>query len=488
MQSVAAGTIYVVIFTIVSRILGLLRNVLTAALFGTSWRMDAVLIALKPSSLAVAIFANAIATALVPVYVKARLEDEEMAKKLAWSLVFWTGVIYLGVSVVFIVFPHATVKIFAPGFSEGILNYAARKLKYTSILMVIMGVQMVLGSLLRGARKFFQYGASMVVFNIAAIPVLWFTADDFGEASYILATITGSFFVTLLMAIFALKSVFTFSIPSFSIVSKIFKESIYLMFSRVVTIINPIVDDVFASLLPAGRITSLNYSIIILSQANIFSSIFVQNAYTEIAENVALKDRKKTKERIRKTIKSSLNVSIPLIIWMASMPDFFVKVLFQRGKFTAESTVLVSGALIGYSIAFLLSPVYSTLYQFLISIGKHKLIMMVSILTVILNAFFDWIFLKPLQHVGIALSTSMVSLSLVVILYLFVRKKIGEFFPWKETLIRLSIGALLMVIVMKLNGFGKIVFGNALFLSFLIWSMRSEIKVITGKIVKRFRR
>ena len=487
MQSVAAGTVYVVVFTIVSKILGLLRNILTAALFGTSWRMDAVLIAMKPSSLAVAIFAGAIAVALVPIYVRTRLEDEERAKKLAWSLVFWTGMVYIGVSVVFILFPHAVVKIFAPGFSEEILDYAARKIKYTALLMIIMGVQTVLGSILRGARKFFQYGVSMVVYNVVAIPVLWLTADDFSEAAYILASITGSFFVTLLMMILALKSVLTLSKPDFSIVSGIFKGSLYLMFSRVVTVINPIVDNAFASLLPAGRISSLNYSTILLGQANIFASIFIQNAYTELAENVAKEDEEEAKERMRKTITSSLNVSIPLILWMASMPEFFVGILFQRGRFTAESTNLVSGALIGYALAFLLSPVYSTLYQFLISIGRHRLIMGVSILAVILNAFFDWVFLKPLQHVGIALSTSMVSLSLVTILYFVVKRRMGDFFPWKGVLIRLSIGILMMLIVMKLNGFGKIAIGNVMFLVFLVWSMRDEMRVVIGKVKKRLR-
>ena len=488
MQSVAAGTVYVVIFTVVSKILGLLRNVLTAALFGTSWRMDAVLIAMKPSSLAVAIFAGAIATALVPIYVKTRLEDEERSKELAWSLVFWTSIVYIGVSVIFILFPHVVVKIFAPGFSEEILDYAARKIKYTSLLMIVMGVQTVLGSILRGARKFFQYGVSMVVYNVVAIPVLWMTADDFGEAAYILASISGSFFVTLLMMILSLKSILILSKPDFSIVSGIFKGSLYLMFSRVVTVINPIVDNAFASLLPAGRISSLNYSIVVLSQANVFSSIFIQNAYTELAENVAKEDEEKTRERMRKSISSSLNVSIPLILWMASMPDFFVGILFERGRFTAESTGLVSGALIGYALAFLLSPVYLTLYQFLISIGRHRLIMEVSILAVILNAFFDWAFLKPLQHVGIALSTSMVSLSLVVILYFVVKEKIGDFFPWKEVLMRLSIGISMMLVVMNLNGFGKIAIGSVMFFSFLIWSMRDEIKVVIGKFRKKLRR
>ncbi len=487
MQSVAAGTIYISVFTLISKLLGLVRNILTASLFGTSWRLDAVFIAMKPSGLAISLFAGALSSALVPVYVDKRLHDEEKAKELAWNIVFWTAVIYALVSVVFLIFPLQTVKLFAPGFSKEVLEYAARKLKYVSILMIIMAVQTVLGSLMRSARKFFQYGFSMIFYNIVAIPVLLMTADNFGEAAYILSTITGQFVVTVIM-VFLFYKYFKISRPSLSLVSSVMKHSSFLIVSGAIWTINPIVDNAFASMLPSGRISSLNYALLLLGQFQAFVSIFVQNSYTELAEHTSEKKTDLTRERMRKTAESSLKVILPLVLWLIAMPDFFIGVLFERGHFTFQSTELVSGAIIGYSFLAVISPISASINQFLIATNRLKIILYISVLSVFFNAFFDWILMKPLAHVGIALSSSLVGLIAVSLRYTYTRKVLGEFMPWRILLGRTVTGTILALVVWKLQGFDKIAIGSALFTAFFLWSARDEIGTVLKKSLKKIRR
>ncbi len=487
LQSVAAGTIYISIFTLISKALGLVRNIITASLFGTSWRLDAVFIAMKPSSLAVSLFAGAMASALVPIYVDKRLHDEERAKELAWNVVFWTAVIYALISIIFFVFPLQIVKLFAPGFSSEILEYAARKLKYVAVLMIIMAIQTVLGSLMRSARKFFQYGFSMIFYNIVAIPVLVMTADNFGEAAYILSTITGQFVVVLVMTILFHRH-FKIAKPSLTAVSGILKKSSFLMSSRAIGSINLIVDNAFASMLPSGRISSLNYAILLLGQFQAFVGIFVQNSFTELAEHTSANKSDLARERMKKTAESSLKVILPLTLWLVAMPNFFIGLLLERGNFTAQSTGLVSAAIIGYSFLAIIAPISASINQYLIATNKLKIILYVSTFSVFFNAFFDWILMKPLAHAGIALSSSLVALIATSVTYTYARRSIGEFMPWGVLTKRVVIGAILTFLVWKLHGFDKIAIGSALFTAFFLWSARDEIGTVIKKSLGKIKR
>ncbi len=487
LQSVAAGTIYISIFMLVSKALGLVRNIITASLFGTSWRLDAVFISMKPASLAVSLFAGAMASALVPIYIDKRLHDEERAKELAWNLVFWTAVIYALISIIFFAFPLQIVKLFAPGFSSEILMYAARKLKYVAILMVIMAIQSVLGSLMRSARKFFQYGFSMIFYNIVAIPVLVMTADNFGEAAYILSTITGQFVVVLVMIILFYRH-FKITKPSISMVSEVLKKSSFLMTSSAISLINPIIDNAFASMLPSGRISSLNYAFALLKQLQTFIGIFVANSFTELAEHTSKNKTDLAKERMRKTAESSLKVILPLTLWLVAMPNFFIGLLLERGNFTAQSTGLVSAAIIGYSFLAIVAPISASINQYLIATNRLKIILYVSTLSVFFNAFFDWILMKPLAHAGIALSSSLVALIATSVTYTYVRKSLGEFMPWGVFTKRVVIGTILTLFVWKLHGFDKIAIGSALFAVFFLWSARDEIGTVIKKSLGRIKR
>ena len=487
MQSVAAGTIYIALFMTISKILGLFRNILTAALFGTSWRLDAIFIALKPASVAVSLFAGATATALVPVYVDLRLKDEEKAKEYAWNVLFWIAVVYLLVSSLFFLFPGWIVRVFAPGFKEEILEYAARKMKYVAVFMVIMALQTVLSSLMRSSRKFFQYGLSMVFYNVFAIPVLWLTADDFGEAAYILSTIVGQFSVLFAMTVLFWRHL-RISPPSFSLVKGTLKSSSVLTTSNAISAINPVVDNAFASLLPSGSISSLNYSLIILNQFQAFVGIFVQTSYTELAEGVSRGDEVLTIGRMRKTVESSTRVILPLVLWLVAMPDFFISILLERGAFTSRSTALVSAAIAGYALVAVVAPISGMINQYLVSIGRLRVIFLMSLSSIFLNAFFDWVFMKPLKHAGIALSTSMVALFSTIVRYVYSRKFLEDYIPWKGIAVRLLLGIPLVLAVWKMEGFGKIVLGNAMFGSFFLWSARDEISTIYKKIVGKIRR
>ncbi len=191
---------------------------------------------------------------------------------------------------------------------------------------------------------------------------------------------------------------------------------------------------------------------------------------------------------MRKTAESSLKVILPLTLWLVAMPNFFIGFLLERGNFTAQSTGLVSAAIIGYSFLAIITPISASINQYLIATNKLKIILYVSTLSVFFNAFFDWILMKPLAHAGIALSSSLVALIATSVTYTYVRKSLGEFMPWGVLTGRAAIGTILTLFVWKLHGFDKIAIGSALFAVFFLWSAKDEIGTVIKKSLGRIKR
>jgi len=117
---------------------------------------------------------------------------------------------------------------------------------------------------LRAERCFFQYGLAQLIFNFIAIPVIYLGAPFFSEASYVLATIFGNLFVLILYFGFSRKF-FSFKGEIFlKETSQTFRLALPFMFSSSLSTINIVVDKMFVSTLPSGRVSSLQYSTTLL--------------------------------------------------------------------------------------------------------------------------------------------------------------------------------------------------------------------------------
>ncbi|HNR80718.1 MAG TPA: lipid II flippase MurJ, partial [Mesotoga infera] len=202
-------------------------------------------------------------------------------------------------------------------------------------------------------------------------------------------------------------------------------------------------------------------------------------SYTELSEFVVSGEHEKTRERLRKTVTSSLNIALPLAVWVISMAEPLVRFIYQRGEFDADSTKLVSMALIGYGALIVISPVSHTCSSYFIARKKLRFITLISFISIMLNVLFDWLLLEPLGHAGIAASTSLVSLNSTVIYNLLMKKEGMKFMPFRRILLLLICAVALYLFVFVLKFFSTtllwLLLGNAVFFAFFLFSARSEI-------------
>ena len=406
-----------------------------AAQFGTSWRLDAVIIAMEPAENLSGIIAGALSTMMIPVYLGVKNgEDPEQTKRYASQVLKLASVVLFVFSALLFFFPDLLIKGFAPSYSGEILEYAARKLRVLSVLPLIHGFGSIFTAVLRAERRFIQTASFQLIFNIIAIPMLFFLAPLWSEAAYVFTWVVGYLVMTLFIGIYSLRFFDQKEIFSVSRMSTSAKQTLQLAIPLIIGsssgMINNIVDKIFASFLPAGRISALRYSHVLLAMINgVIVGSFLTTTYTEIGEAAARKDFDAIERRMRKTNDDLMRIVIPLTFWVILMAEPLIRIVFQRGAFDSQSTELVSSSLIGYSVIIILSPIGGLISNTLISLKDIKFVSRLSVVFLGLNAFFDWVLLKPFGHAGIAFSTAAISALAVIFYYwwLKTRHKISFF-------------------------------------------------------------
>jgi putative peptidoglycan lipid II flippase len=213
------------------------------------------------------------------------------------------------------------------------------------------------------------------------------------------------------------------------------------MLSGGLGIINGIVDKAFASSLPSGSISALRYAQTLKEMiSSLIIGSLMTTIFTEISEVRKEKDLSLLKKRLTKTSNDIINVMIPITFWLILMGEVIVSTVFERGRFSAESTNMVTISLIGYSITLIATPLSSLLLKVFTAFKKTKIPFLITIISIFSNFIFNAILIRNFEVFGIALSTSAVSvLNLIVLSY--AQKKMFKinFFEMKKFLITFSV-------------------------------------------------
>lgn len=492
-QSIAVGAVAITAFTLLSKAFGFVREMILAANFGTSWRLDAVIIAMEPAESLSGIIAGAFGVMMIPVYLELKNGNNPAnTARYASQMLKISGIFLFLFSFALLVFPDYLIKLFAPSFSGEILDYAARKLRIMSILPIVHGISTISISVLKSERRFIQMASFQLIFNAVSIPLLIFLAPLLAEAAYVFAWVAGFSVMVIFSFWYSLKffdkKEFLSFTPLLSQTKKTILLSLPLVLSHSISTLNAIIDKVFASFLPAGRISALRYSHYLLSMiTSLIVASLLTVTYTEIGEFAAKKDFNKIEIRAKKTNNDLMNIVIPLTFWIILMADQLIGLIFERGAFDSGSTELVSASLIAYSVIILISPVSGLIVNIFISLQHTKFLNIISALSIGLNAFFDWIFMKPFGHAGIAASTSGVGVIITVILFFYLKKKYKiVFIDFKRVtylfLITISIFISLLFSKIFLPESVWLLAGNSLFLVVFISLNRKLILSLAVKI------
>ena len=423
-------------YTIISRLLGYLRDVLIAIFLGTSFLADVFFVAFRIPNTFRRLFAEGtFNAAFVPSYASELVKKKSKANLFAnkiFNLLF-LGLLFL--VIVIEIFMPTFVGLIAPGFTENKekIKLAIDLTRITFPFVMFVCLSSFFSAILNTHNKFAVASAAPIILNLVLIGVLLVNSYLDDNLVYFLSY--GVSIAGFIQLVFLYKFVKKYYLIKFNFYFKInknvkifFKKLIPSIFSSGVTQINILVGTIIASfqasavsyLYYADRIYQINLAI-----AGIAIGVVV---LPQLSKHVYSKKKKKISKIQNKALELSMFLSLPASLALLIGSEQIISALFGYGSFGQESVNNSAKALFYFGLglpAFVLIKVFST---FFFANNDTKTPFLISLISVIMNIFISVYFFKSIGFIIIPIATTISSWFNSVMLFIFLRKrKLFEF-------------------------------------------------------------
>ena len=423
--------------TMVSRVLGVIRDMVIAAFFGASWTTDAFWVAFRiPNMLRRLLGEGSLTVSFVPVFTEyLQKKTKPEALELADNAFTILSVILAAVSALGIALSPVIVGLIAPGFMANPEQYQLavflNRLMFPYIFFIAL-VALCMG-ILNSFRHFTSPALSPVMLNIAMITAALALHDAFVQPITALAAgVLAGGVLQLAMQWPALRKFGVSFHFRFNLRHPGIRQIGALMLPAIlgagVGTINVFVGTVLASLLPGGSVTYLFYADRIMEfPLGIFAIAIGTAALPSFSAHAAAGKTEELKSGISFSLRLMLFLTIPSMVALMALHLPIISVLFQRGAFDAQAAVYTGQALFCYALGLWAYSVLRVFVSAFYSLKDSKWPLKAGIITLVVNVVFSLTLMYPLRHNGIALAGSISAAVNVGVLAFVLRNKIGPY-------------------------------------------------------------
>lgn len=478
-QIAKAATLVMALF-VVSRVFGLVREMVVGALFGTSAAYDAYQAAARiPEMIFLVVAGGALGSAFIPAFADHMAkEDHAGAWRLASAIVNLALIVLTVTAGLTAVFAPVLVRtVIAPGFDPPQQALTARLLRLMLLSPIIFGVSGIVMGALNAHQHFLLPALAPSVYNLSIIGGALLLGPRLGVMGMAVGVVVGAA-LHLLVQVPGLMRYGARYIPTLGLDDPSVREVGRLMAPRVlgtaVIQLNFVVNNSLASMMGEGAVSAINYAwLLMMLPQGVFAQAVGTAAFPTFAEQVARGERDEMRSALVATLRAVFFLSIPATVGLLMLGRPLVGLLFERGAFEAGSTEAVTWALafyalglVGYAGLEIVARAFYALHDTLTPVWVGGLAMGLNVaLSLTLPGVFGLVGWP--HHAGLALANSVaILLELVVLLVLMQRRMNGlegrrtlTAFA-KSGLAALAMGVVLLGWQAVLPGAGSLVLGG----------------------------
>lgn len=416
------STVLVGAMTFISRILGFIRDMVIAHFFGASLGLDAFIVASKIPNFLRRLFAEgAFSQAFVPMLSEYRTKESHETVQIFVNRVSGClAMALLLVTVLGMIFSPVFITLFAPGFAttgEGLrFDLASDMLRITFPYLFFISLTALSGGILNSYGRFAIPAFTPVFLNIMMIAGVLFLAPYLKVPVESLAwgILLGGI-VQLLFQFPFLKRIHLLPKPSFawkdSGVQRILKLMVPALLGVSVNQLNLMLSSVFASFLAVGNVSWLYYAERLMEFP--LGGFGVALA-TVVLPRLSRQHSKEAHQDFSFTldwgVRWILLVGLPASVGLYFLAGPLLTTLFQSGRFTAFDVQMSQPCLMAYAVGimgFMFVKIFASGYY-----AKQNIRTPVhfAMITVVANAVFSFLLIKPFASMGLALATSLAAL------------------------------------------------------------------------------
>lgn len=486
---------------VISKVIGMFRDVVLANYYGTSNISDAYLIASSVPALLFYFVGNSLSTAYIPMYNKVKKEKGITAANRYSSNL--TNIAFLLCTVIILtllIFPSQIVSLFAAGFDNETAILASSFIRTSALSLYLMVLVNIGGGFLQINDNFLVPAAISLPRNLAIIIAI-VLSSTFGVGIMGWGILAAYLFEVLFILPFLKRSGYKYK-PIIDYKDPNIKETLYIVAPVIIGVsinkINNIINQSIASTISEGAISALNYASVI---NNAVQEILVTGVITilfaDSAAHVVNNEIEKLKIKLSQTLDAIIAFLIPAAVGIIILARPIVTVFFSRGDFDETSVAMTASALKMFSVGLMFISARDALIKIFYAFKDTRTTTITAAIAICLNIILNLILAKKFGIMGLAAATSISATLHCIILYIRLRKKIGDFYlkTTISTLIKSFISSIIMglvispvyLLLIEYNVMAILALCLSVFIGVIVYMLLAlllRVKPITGILLK----
>jgi len=415
-RSILRAVSVVTVATLLVKIAGLCKDVTVAGFFGCSDAMDAYLAAALVPALLINLISESMNQALVPTLIRVKeLEGSAAAQRLFSSSMLIVSLMLATVSVGLALAARAIMPLFASHYAPAKLALAVRIVYALLPLVLITGIASNCTAVLNAIDRFALPALAPVAVSLATITAALSFGNQISIWAIVIGNLAGSCIHAVAMAWMVHLHGFRFRLWWYGnshAAREVAGQYWPVFFSSVVASGGLLVDQSMAAMLPPGSVSVLVYanrfvSVVLTLLAGAVSTAIVPH----FSRLIAYRDWAGCRHVLRTWLRLSALTSIPIAAALIAGSHWLIRATLEHGAFTNEQTALVSPVLGLCAIQIPFFVCSRVFYRFLVAMRRTDLVLLCGVLNLVLDIFLNLILMRWFGLAGIALATSLWTVS-----------------------------------------------------------------------------
>lgn len=418
----------VVLITLISKLLGFVREAIVAAYFGTSVAADMFYVAFIIPTTAFTVIASTIQGRVLPLFIE-QGKDSIKARQLLQSFNQLFIFVSIVMTLILILFMFPLLRMMAPGFSHAEVSDTVILALIMIPLLIIMTITTMTRVVYHAYESFAIPAYGILINNIAVILSIVLLFPFLDVYSLAIGVTIGGLIQLIYQYLLLPKNLLPFSKwkkDYFKSSLVMLKPMISIVVAAIALQLNVIVDRMVASFLHEGSIAALNYSYRLLWIPLSILLIPISTIFYPKLSNAYKKRIKDSYEQLYQNgLKVMLLLATPTMLVMIFESSTLVQVVFERGAFNENATQMTTGAFYFYTLGLIFFATREYFAQHFYITKDYQKIMIGSVVGVTINIIGSIILSMAIGVNGIALATSLSMLFQTFYYYYFITKTIN---------------------------------------------------------------
>ena len=409
--------------TLLSRLVGVIRDRVLAHYYGAGPVMDTYYAAFKiPDLIYSLLIVGALTAGFIPTFTK--LLSEKDNNKRAWyltnNILNTLGIALIVLCSLGIIFAPTLNKIIAPGFDGESLTRVVGFTRIMFLSPIFLGISMIMGGVLQSLRRFVLYAIAPIFYNFGIIFGATVLVRLIGENGLAWGVVLGAF-IHCSIQIYGARQLgwryhFNFNTKDKD-TNTVGKLMVPRTLGLAITQLNQIIITMLASFLPVGSIAVYNYANNLQAvPVGVLAIPFALAIFPLLSSAAAENDMPQFAAHLSSVIRQILFLIIPAAILILLLRAQIVRVVLGSGQFDWNATVNTANALAFFSLGLVAQALIPVLSRAFFALSNTKTPFVIGIISELISIIAALVLMKPLGAAGLALASSIgVTINLILL-------------------------------------------------------------------------